>query len=145
MTRRFVSSGSRWEALAGYSRAVVDGDWVFVSGTVGQDFATGSMPAGAIAQAEQSLDNIEAALTKAGAKLTDVVRVRVYIPRRADVGAVSGVIKRRLGAARAANTTVCAPLAVTGARVEIEVTALKSRARTGAATRVRRRSDGKVL
>ena len=83
------------------------------------------VPRGARAQAERSLDTIEAALKKAGAKMTDVVRVRVYVPRRADVVAVSGVVKRRLGAARAANTTVCAPLAVAGARVEIEVTARK--------------------
>jgi enamine deaminase RidA (YjgF/YER057c/UK114 family) len=125
MARRFISSGSPWEALAGYSRAVVDGDWVFVSGTVGLDYATGRFPRGARAQAERSLDTIEAALKKAGARMTDVVRVRVYIPRRSDLVAVSGVVKRRLGAARAANTTVCAPLAVAGARVEIEVTARK--------------------
>ena len=107
---------------------MVDGDWIFVSGTIGQDFTTGRIPAGAKAQAERSLDTIEAALAKAGAGLDDVVRVRVYIPHRSDVAAVSGVIKRRLGGARAANTTLCTPLAVAGARVEIEVTALKHRA-----------------
>ena len=121
--RRFISSGSPYEELAGYSRAVVDGDWVFVSGTVGQDFATMTMPDSAAAQAEQALDTIEAALAQATAGLMDVVRVRVYVPDRADVVAVSAVIKRRLGAARAANTTVCCPLAVEGAKVEIEVTA----------------------
>ena len=124
--RRFISSGSPYEELAGYSRAVVDGDWVFVSGTVGQDFATLTMPDSAAAQAEQALDTIEAALAQATAGLMDVVRVRVYVPDRADVIAVSAVIKRRLGAARAANTTVCCPLAVEGAKVEIEVTARRT-------------------
>ena len=121
--RRFISSGSPYEELAGYSRAVVDGDWVFVSGTVGQDFATMRMPESAESQAEQALDTIAGALEAAGASLMDVVRVRVYVPDRDDVIAVSGAIKRRLGAARPANTTVCCPLAVEGAKVEIEVTA----------------------
>ena len=125
--RRFISSGSPYEELAGYSRAVVDGDWVFVSGTVGQDFATMTMPETAAGQAEQALDTIEAALAQAGAAPADVVRVRVYVPDRGDVVAVSGVIKRRLGAARPANTTVCCPLAVEGAKVEIEVTARVAR------------------
>ena len=127
--RKFISSGSPWEALAGYSRAVVDGRWVFVSGTVGYDSRTNTWPPTAGAQAEVSLDIIERALRDAGAALLDAVRVRVYVPDRADVDAVSAVIKARLGAARAANTTVCAPLAVEQARVEIEVTALKPRVR----------------
>jgi enamine deaminase RidA (YjgF/YER057c/UK114 family) len=121
--RRFISSGSPWEELAGYSRAVVDGEWIFVSGTVGVNLATMVMPESAEAQAEQALDTIEAALLQVPARLTDVVRVRVYVPERGDVVAVSGVIKRRLGAARPTNTTVCCPLAVGGAKVEIEVTA----------------------
>ena len=124
-SRKFISSGSPWEALAGYSRAVVDGRWVFVSGTVGYDLRTNTWPPTAAAQAEMSLDIIERALRGAGAAMLDVVRVRVYVPDRADVEAVSAVIKQRLGAARAANTTVCAPLAVENAKVEIEVTALK--------------------
>jgi enamine deaminase RidA (YjgF/YER057c/UK114 family) len=123
--RRFISSGSPYEELAGYSRAVVDGDWVFVSGTVGQDFATMAMPATAEGQAQVALDTIERALLDAGSALAEVVRVRVYVPDRGDVVAVSGVIKRRLAAARPANTTVCCPLAVEGAKVEIEVTARK--------------------
>lgn len=121
--RRFISSGSPWEELAGYSRAVADGQWVFVSGTVGQDFATGTMPDSAAGQTQQALDTIERALGQAGARLQDVVRVRVYVPQREDVAAVSAVIKQRLGAARPANTTVCCSLAVDGAKVEVEVTA----------------------
>ena len=123
--RKFISSGSPWEALAGYSRAVVDGRWVFVSGTVGYDGRTNTWPPTADRQARMALDIIERALREAGAGLLDVVRVRVYVPDRADVAAVSAVLKERLGAARAANTTVCAPLAVENAKVEIEVTALK--------------------
>jgi len=121
--RRRISSGSPWEALAGYSRAVVDGDWIFVSGTVGQDFATMTMPESAAAQTQVALDTIERALVQAGSSLADVVRVRVFIPQREDVAAVSGVIKERLGAASPTNTTVCCPLAVDGAKVEVEVTA----------------------
>jgi len=121
--RRFISSGSPYEELAGYSRAVVEGEWIFVSGTLGQNFATMSMPESAAAQTEQALDTIEAALAEVPAGLMDVLRVRVYVPDRGDVLAVSGVIKRRLGAARATNTTVCCALAVEGAKVEIEVTA----------------------
>lgn len=124
--RRLVSSGSPWEDLAGYSRAVVDGEFVFVSGTVGVDMRTLAMPEGAAAQAEQAFDTIEAALAQADATLADVVRVRVYVPERGDVVEVSGVVKRRLGHARPANTTVCTPLAVDGARVEIEVTAKRA-------------------
>jgi len=123
--RKFISSGSPWEALAGYSRAVVDGRWVFVSGTVGYDVRTNTWPSTAAAQAAMSLDIIERALRDAGATLRDVVRVRVYVPDRGEVEAISGVIKQRVGAARAANTTVCSPLAVENAKVEIEVTALK--------------------
>jgi enamine deaminase RidA (YjgF/YER057c/UK114 family) len=94
------------------------------------------LPDGAEAQAEVSLDIIEQALGEAGATFLDVVRVRVYIADRADVPSVSAVIKKRLGGAQAANTTVCAPLAVEEAKVEIEVTALKPTARR---TRARRR------
>ena len=129
--RRFISSGSPWEALAGYSRVVVDGDWIFVSGTVGQDFETMHFSESAQAQADKALDIIEAALRQVPASLLDVVRVRVYVPERADVPAVSEVIKHRIGAARATNTTVCCPLAVEGAKVEIEVTA-RRRAGEGA-------------
>ena len=121
--RKFISSGSPWEALAGYSRAVVDGRWVFVSGTVGYDLRANTWPPTAQAQVEMSLDIIERALRDAGAALRDVVRVRAFVPDRADVDAVSSVLKRRLGAARAANTTVCSPLAVGEAKVEIEAEA----------------------
>jgi enamine deaminase RidA (YjgF/YER057c/UK114 family) len=124
-TRRHIRSGSPWEELAGYSRAVVQGDWCFVSGTVGVDRRTGQLAEGAQAQAECALDIIAAALAEANMALTDTVRVRAYVPDAADVNAVSAVLKARLGSARPANTTVCCPLAVPQARVEIEVTALR--------------------
>ena len=140
MSRRtFISSGSPWEALAGYSRAVVDGRWVFVSGTVGYDARTNTWPLTADGQARVALDIIERALREAGATLLDVVRVRVYVPDRGDVAAVSAVIKERLGAARAANTTICTPLPVEHSKVEVEVTALKSPRRRSAPGRRSRR------
>lgn len=125
MRRQHVMSGSPYEELAGYARAVVVGDHIYVSGTVGQDFATGAMPESAEGQAEQALDTIAWALGEAQSDLGDVVRVRVYVPDPADVGAVSAVLKRRLGHTRPANTTVCAPLAVPGCKVEIEVEAIR--------------------
>ncbi len=123
MTRRYITTGSKWEALAGYSRAVVDGREVFVSGTVGFDRVTGELPETAAEQAEQAIDTIEWALGKAGASLLDIVRVRVFVPNRSDVEAVSKVLARRVGPAKAANTTICAPLPVEEAKVEIEVEA----------------------
>jgi enamine deaminase RidA (YjgF/YER057c/UK114 family) len=125
--RRFVQSGSPYEELAGYSRAVVDGDWIMVSGTIGQDFASGEFPESAEAQCELALDTIEAALAEAQSHLGEVLRVRVYVPDRGDVVAVSQVLRHRLGANRPANTTVCCPLAVAQAKVEIEVTARRRR------------------
>jgi enamine deaminase RidA (YjgF/YER057c/UK114 family) len=125
MARKFITSGSPWEKIAGYSRAVVDGRWVFVSGTMGFDLKKGKLVRGVKAQTETALDIIFRALRSSGSRPEDVVRVRVYVPRRSDVQAVSEIIKRRLGRARAANTTVCSPLAVAGAKVEIEVTAVR--------------------
>ena len=123
--REHVLSGSPFEELAGYARAVVVGECIYVSGTVGYDFAAGTLPETAEGQAEQALDTIAWALGQARAGLGDVVRVRVFVPDPADVGAVSAVLKRRLGHARPANTTVCAPLAVPGCKVEIEVDAIR--------------------
>lgn len=123
--RRHIRSGSPWEEMAGYARAVVQGDWVFVSGTVGVDRATQRLPETAQAQAQCALDIIEDALAQVPMALHDTVRVRVYVPDRADIAAVAAVLKQRLGAASPANTTVCCALAVDGAKVEIEVTAMR--------------------
>ena len=129
MPRKFILSGSPWEKIAGYSRAVVDGRWVFVSGTMGFDLRTGKLVRGVRAQTGAALDIVFRALRSSGSKPEDVVRVRVFVPSRNDVRIVSEIVKHRLGSARAANTTVCSPLAVAGAKVEIEVTALKPRRR----------------
>src|ERR1700730_15116005 len=89
MARQFISTGSTYEKLAGYSRAVVEGNWVFVSGTVGADFATGAFAEGPQAQTERAIDTIESALTEAGAVTADIVRVRVIVPDPANVETVS--------------------------------------------------------
>lgn len=80
MTRRLISSGSVFEAEIGYSRAVVDGDWVFVSGTTGFNYADMAISDDVALQAEQALANIGIALAEAGAAFTDVVRVRYILP-----------------------------------------------------------------
>src|SRR5919199_1318374 len=85
MTRKLISSGSPFEARIGYSRAVADGDWVFVSGTTGFDYATMTIAESAPEQAEQCFRNIAAALAEAGGTLHDVVRVRYMLPAAADV------------------------------------------------------------
>jgi enamine deaminase RidA (YjgF/YER057c/UK114 family) len=127
MTRRLISSGSRFEEMAGYSRAVVDGEWIFVSGTTGYDFATGAIAEDAAGQTEKTLENIAAALAQAGAGLADVVRLRVYLADRADIEAVSVVLGRTFAETRPANTTVCCTLTMPEMKVEIEATALKRR------------------
>lgn len=125
---RWIFSGSPWEDMAGYARAVLDGEWVFVSGTVGVDPRTGLWPATAGEQADKACSTIADALHAAQADIGDIVRVRVYVPDRADIPAVSAVLKERFGVARPANTTVCCALAVEQALVEIEVTARKRQA-----------------
>jgi enamine deaminase RidA (YjgF/YER057c/UK114 family) len=123
--RSHVFSGSIYEELAGYARAVIVDDRIFVSGTVGVDFATGEMPEGAEAQTTLAVNTIATALEQAHSGLHDIVRLRVYVPDPDDVMAVSGVLKDRIGFTYPANTTVCTPLAVPGARVEIEAEAIR--------------------
>lgn len=123
--RTHVFSGSIYEELAGYARAVIVDDRIFVSGTVGVDFATGALADGPEAQTNTALDTIETALSEANSGLHDIVRARIYVPDPGDVRAVSSVLKQRIGFTRPANTTICAPLAVPGAHVEIEVDAIR--------------------
>ncbi len=123
MTRRLISSGSPYEAEIGYSRAVVDGDWIFVSGTTGFDYATMSIPDGAAAQAEQCFRNIEKALGEAGATLADVVRVHYIVPAREDFHAAMPVLATFMGPVRPAATMICAGLLDERMRIEIGVTA----------------------
>ena len=123
--RTHVFSGSIYEELAGYARAVVVDDWIFVSGTVGVDFETGQMAEGSETQTSTALDTIEKALLEAESGLHDIVRVRVYVPDPEDVMVISGVLKARVGFTYPTNTTICSPLSVPGAKVEIEVEAIR--------------------
>ena len=121
--RRLITSGSTFEAEIGYSRAVVDGEWVFVSGTTGFDYAKMTIADDIVEQTEQCLRNIEAALAQAGAKLTDVVRVIYIVPNGADFPKSWPTLRRYFGGVRPAATMISAGLADPRMRIEIEVTA----------------------
>lgn len=124
MARRLITSGSSFEAQIGYSRAVVDGDDIFVSGTTGFDYAAMALAdGGVVAQCEQALKNIEAALREAGASLADVVRVRYILPRRDDFEPCWPALRRAFGDVRPAATMIEAGLADPRMLIEIEVTA----------------------
>ena len=125
MKRRLISSGSTFETQIGYSRAVVAGDWVFVSGTTGFDYTTMTIADSMEAQAEQCLKNIEAALREAGASMDDVVRVTYVLPDAAQFEACWPVLRRYFGRARPAAMMVTAGLLDPRMKIEIEVTALK--------------------
>jgi enamine deaminase RidA (YjgF/YER057c/UK114 family) len=122
MARRLISSGSPFEEIAGYSRAVVDGPWTFVAGTSG--FANGQIADEAADQAEQAFATIAAALAEAGSSLADVVRVRVFLTDAAFFEAVAKVCGKHFKGIRPANTTVITGLVDPRMKVEIEVTAL---------------------
>lgn len=124
-TRLLISSGSKFEENIGYSRAVVDGEWVFVSGTTGFDYSTMSIPAGLVEQTEQCLKNIETALRQAGASLADVVRVTYILPNAAEFPECWPVLRKHFGEIRPAATMISAGLADPRMRIEIEVTARK--------------------
>jgi enamine deaminase RidA (YjgF/YER057c/UK114 family) len=121
--RRLISSGFAMEDVVGYSRAVVDGDWVHVSGTTGFDYRTGTISADVREQAAQALDNIDAALAEAGACLADVVRVRYLLPDRDDFEPCWPVLRQRFGDIRPAATMLVCGLADERMLIEIEVTA----------------------
>lgn len=125
MTRQLISSGSTFEAQMGYSRAVVDGEWVFVSGTTGFDYATMTIPDNIVAQAEQCFKNIEAALKQAGSSLQDVVRVNYVVPIASEFEQCWPVMRHYLGDIRPAAMMISAGLADARMRIEIEVTARK--------------------
>jgi len=121
--RRLISSGSEFETQIGYSRAVVDGDWVFVSGTTGFDYATMQISDDVATQADQTWRNIGTALTEAGAKFTDIVRVRYIVPNATDWEPCWPVLRRVLGDVRPAATLIHAGLQDPRMKIEIEVTA----------------------
>jgi enamine deaminase RidA (YjgF/YER057c/UK114 family) len=123
LTRKLISSGSEFEDKIGYSRAVVDGDTVYVAGTTGYDYATMSISDDPIEQAEQCFINIEKALLEAGSSLDDVVRVHYILPDRLDFEPCWPVLKKYLGKARPAATMFVADLVDERIKIEIEVTA----------------------
>jgi enamine deaminase RidA (YjgF/YER057c/UK114 family) len=125
MTRRLISSGSPFEAEFAYSRAVVQGDWCFVAGTIGRDRVTGDLPESAEAQTRNALSTISWALEEAGFSLSDVVRTIIYLPDPADHPSIAAALREAFGDARPANTTMCAPLLRPEWKVEIEVTAFR--------------------
>jgi enamine deaminase RidA (YjgF/YER057c/UK114 family) len=125
MTRRLISSGSPFEAEIGYSRAVVDGEWVFVSGTTGFDYATMTIADDLAAQTEQCLRNIGAALEQAGATFADVVRVTYVLPQGDQFPQCWPVLKKYFGEVRPAAMMISAALMDPRMKIEIEVTARK--------------------
>ena len=125
MTRKLISSGSEFERKIGYSRAVVEGEWVFVSGTTGFDYAAGSISDDPAEQTRQTRRNIEAALDQAGALMTDVVRANYIVPDVADWPAITEVLGATFGDIRPAATAIVAGLVDPRMKIEIEVTAKK--------------------
>jgi enamine deaminase RidA (YjgF/YER057c/UK114 family) len=125
MTRRLISSGSVFENQIGYSRAVVAGDWVMVSGTTGFDYATMTISADVVEQTEQCLKNIESALREADSSLKDVVRVTYVLPNGGDFEQCWPVLRKYFGDVRPAAMMISAGLADPRMKIEIEVTALK--------------------
>jgi enamine deaminase RidA (YjgF/YER057c/UK114 family) len=124
--RRLISSGSPFEASIGYSRAVVDGAWVFVSGTTGFDYETMTISTDVREQAEQAMRNIRQALTEAGSSFGDIVRVRYILPDAADFEPCWPVLRRYLGEIRPAATMLAAGLLDPRMKIEIEVTARRT-------------------
>lgn len=125
MTRTLISSGSSFEAEIGYSRAVVQDNWVFVSGTTGFDYSTMTIVDDIVTQTEQCLKNIAAALSQAGASLSDVVRVTYVVPDASEFAACWPVLRQYFGGIRPAAMMISAGLADPRMKIEIEVTALK--------------------
>ena len=125
MKRQLISSGSPFEEQIGYSRAVAAGDWVFVSGTTGFDYANMTISDDVVQQAEQCLLNIQAALQQAGASLDDVVRVNYVLPDASQFEACWPVLRKYFGKARPAAMMISAGLLDPRMKIEIEVTALR--------------------
>ena len=123
--RRLISSGSTFERDMGYSRAVVDGEWVFISGTTGFDYTQMTISDNVVEQAEQCFRTISKVLAEAGSSLADVVRVRYILPRVEDFEPCWPVLRKYLGEIRPAATMIEAGLSDPRMKIEIEVTARK--------------------
>ncbi len=126
MNRRLISSNSAFEEAIGYSRAVVDSNWLFLSGTTGFDYQTMTISENILEQAEQCFQNIEAILIEAGFRWQDVVRVRYILPNREDFEPCWPILKKYLGSVKPASTMIVAGLADLRMKIEIEVTAYRS-------------------
>jgi enamine deaminase RidA (YjgF/YER057c/UK114 family) len=126
MTRKLISSGSTFEEEIGYSRAVVDGDWVFVSGTTGFDYTRMTISDNIVEQTEQCLKNIESALQQANSSLRDVVRVTYVLPDGTEFKECWPVFRKYFGEVRPAAMMICAGLSDARMKIEIEVTARKN-------------------
>ena len=123
--RKLISSGSTFEANMGYSRAVVDGEWCFVSGTTGFDYDTMIISENVVEQADQCFKNISNALAQGGFALADVVRVHYLLPKAEDFEPCWPVLRKYFGDIRPAATMFVAALADPRMKIEIEVTAKK--------------------
>ncbi len=128
MTRQLISSGSQFEHDIGYSRAVVDGEWVFVSGTTGFDYTTMTIADNLPDQTEQCLQNIQSALRQAGAEFADIVRVTYMLPNAARFPDCWPILRKYFGSVRPAATMICVGLFDPRMQIEIEVTARKTNA-----------------
>ena len=126
MNRQWITSGSTFEAQIGYSRAVVAGDWVFVSGTTGFDYVNMTISDDVVEQVEQCLQNIAKALAEAGCTLDDVVRVNYVLPNGADFEPCWPVLRQHFGKAKPAAMVITAGLLDPRMKIEIEVTACKA-------------------
>jgi enamine deaminase RidA (YjgF/YER057c/UK114 family) len=122
--KKRISTGSRFEREMAFSRAVVVGNMVFVSGCTGYDYATDSLPEDVVAQTEQTFQNIIYALEQAGSSLSDVVRVTYIIPNSADIPLCAEVMRKYFHEVLPASTCYCAPLVNEALKIEIEVTAI---------------------
>ncbi|KIO50071.1 RidA family protein [Nitrosospira sp. NpAV] len=123
MPRQLISSGSTFEQEIGYSRAVVDGDWIFVSGTTGFDYTKMTISDDLVEQAEQCFKNIQAALNEAGSDLRDIVRVTYVLPDAADFPKCWPTMRKYLEKVRPAAMMISAGLSDPRMRIEIQVTA----------------------
>ena len=121
--RRLISTGSPFEKAAGYSRAVVEGDWCFVSGTTGYDYATMAMPDSVEDQCRNCLATIARSLADAGFDMADVVRAHYYVTDRSFVHRVYPILGEHFGKIRPAATMIVCGLAEPEMKIEIEVTA----------------------
>ena len=123
MPRRLISSGSSFEREIGFSRAVVDGEWIFVSGTTGFDYRSMAISDSLIEQTERCLQNIQSALEQAGASVRDVVRVTYILPKGEDFPQCWPILRKYFGDVRPAATMISARLIDPRIQIEIEVTA----------------------